>query len=82
VPLTTGKPQEFRIRLRGAEQVHLRIGPDRWLPMGRAADDPALYRLTADVPRGAPVQIMAREPRSAGPHWMLVDFSLPPGRDR
>ncbi len=50
--------------------------------MAAEAGDPPLYRLTADVPRGPPVQIMARQPGSTGPHWMLVDFSLPPGRDR
>ncbi len=44
VPLATGKPQEFRIRLRGAEQVHLRIGPGRGCPW---RPRPAIPRCTA-----------------------------------
>ena len=74
VPLPVGKAQEFKIRVRGAAQVQLRIGPDKWLPLERAAGDAELYRLTASVPEAGSVQIVARLPQGGNTYWTLVDF--------
>jgi hypothetical protein len=79
VPLTAGKPQDFRIRVRGAEQVHLRIG-EQWLPMDREAGDKDVYRVTATIPPGASARILAKQPGKDSPHWTLVDFA--PGKPK
>lgn len=75
VPLPTGKAQNFRIRVHGAEQVKLRLGPRRWIPMERAANDKELYRVTAIVPGADSVQIVARPPGTDNTYWTLVNFS-------
>ena len=59
VPLAAGKDQEFKIRVRNAEQVQLRVGPRKWIPMQRASNDPELYQVTASVPADTSVQIVA-----------------------
>ena len=75
VPLPAGKAQDFKIRVHGAEQVQLRIGPRQWTPMERAANDVELYHLTATVPAAASVQIVARPPRAGNTYWTLADFT-------
>ncbi|MEI8371541.1 MAG: transglutaminase domain-containing protein [Planctomycetota bacterium] len=75
VPLPAGKAQEFKIRVHGAEQVQLRIGQQKWIPMERAADDAELYHVTATVPEADSVQIVARAPRASNTYWTLVDFT-------
>ena len=75
VPLVTGAPQEFKIRVHGAEEVHLRIGTTRWLPMPQAAGTPQVYRLSAQVSPGETVQILAKPPGRNQQHWTVVDFT-------
>ena len=75
VPLTPGRREQFKIRVRGAEQVHVRIGENRWLPMTRSSDDREVYHLAAEVPADGSVRIMAKEPGKDSRHWTLVDFS-------
>ena len=74
-PLVTGAPQEFKIRVHGAEAVHLRTGTTRWLPMPQAADAPQVYRLSAQVSPGDTVQIVAKPPGRNQQHWTVVDFA-------
>ncbi|MGA2033134.1 MAG: transglutaminase domain-containing protein [Thermoguttaceae bacterium] len=75
VPLTTDKPQEFKIRVRGAEEVHLRIGGRQWLPMKTGPEEKEVYRATATIPRDTAVQIVAKQPGQDASHWTLVDFT-------
>jgi len=74
VPLATGQPLTFKIRLRGAEQVHLVIG-DRWLPMQPVSGQKDMYKATAEIPAGAAVRLMAKEAARGSSHWTLVDFT-------
>jgi hypothetical protein len=74
VPLAAGKEQEFKIRVRNAGKVQLRLGRQTWIPMPPAADDPELYRVTAAVPAEGLVRIVA-QPRSGGSSWTLADFT-------
>jgi hypothetical protein len=76
VPLANGKPQEFKIRVQGAEQVHLLLDK-QWVPMERVAGEKDLYRTTATVAQGQAVRIMAKEPGKDKQHWGVVDFASP-----
>ena len=67
VPLTAGKEQDFKIRVRNAENVQLRLGPKKWIPMQPAADDPELYQVTATVPADSLVRIVGLPTRPAAP---------------
>lgn len=75
VPLITGKDQEFKIRVRNAEQVQLRVGAQKWVPMLRAQNDPELYQATAAIPADASVQIVALPPRGGNTYWTIADFA-------
>jgi len=73
-PLPADKPQEFKIRVRGAEQVQLRVGEQKWIPMQAAASEPELYTVTAAAPAEAHVQIVARPPHAGNTYWTIVDY--------
>jgi hypothetical protein len=83
VPLTAGasKPDaqarnvQFKIRVRNAQKVQLRIGQRQWIPMQPAADDAELYQVTAAVPADTSVQIVALPPHRDNTYWTLVDFT-------
>ena len=75
VPLRSGKDQEFRIRVRNAQQVQLRVGEKKWIPMRRAASDPDLYQLIASVPADARLQIVALPPQGGNTYWTIVDYA-------
>ncbi len=75
VPLTTGKDQQFTIRVRNAKTVQLRIGERKWIPLQPASDDPERYQVTASVPPDTSVQIVALPPRGGNTYWSLVDFT-------
>ncbi len=75
VPLAAGTDQQFKIRVRNAEQVQLLVGPRKWIPMQRASNDPELYQVTTLVPADTSVQIVALPPRRGNRYWTLVDFT-------
>ena len=75
MPLAAGKDQEFKIRVRNAEKVQLRVGPQTWIPMQRAASDPELYQATASLPADRSVQIVASPPRGGNTYWTIVDYA-------
>lgn len=78
VPLAAGKPLVFKVGVSGAEQVSLVIGDKQWLPMKPVPEEKDVYQHTIEVPRGAAVRIMAKEPSRGASHWTLVDFTPVP----
>jgi hypothetical protein len=71
--LPAGQRAEFKIRVRGAEKVQLRIGDDQWIPMRQAAD--GFYAVGAVVPAGSSVKIVANPSSGGNTYWTLADFS-------
>jgi len=74
VPLAAGRPVPFKIRVRGASRVSLLIGEKQWQKLDPHPADKDVYQLTATVPRGLPVKLMAKGPADKS-HWTLVDFT-------
>ena len=75
VPLPTGRPLSFRIRVRGTDEVNLAIGKTPWQPLVPETPGGQVYRITASVPPGVPVKITAKRPVGDHPYWTLVDFT-------
>lgn len=75
VPLAADKEQEFKIRVRNAEKVQLRLGPRKWIPMQPAADDPELYQVTATVPADSLVRIVGLPQGPGATYRTLADFT-------
>jgi len=73
VPLSTGQPMEFCVRVRAGE-VQLAVGAQPWQPLARDAREPDTFRLTASVPSGAAAKLVTKDPRTGG-YTTLVDFS-------
>jgi len=75
LPLATGKPLGFRIRVRDTDEVHLVIGKRPWLPLARDPLQEDVFQLTSEVPPGLPVRLTAKKPAGGHAYWTLVDFT-------
>ena len=54
LPLATGKPLSFKVRLSGAHDVSLSVGDEPWHRFVRSPTEKDLYELTTTIPAGAP----------------------------
>ncbi len=75
VPLAADKEQEFKIRVRSAQRVQLRVGPRKWIPLQRAAGESELYQVTASIPADTSVRIVASPPGGGNTYWTIVDYA-------
>ena len=75
MPLVAGKDQEFKIRVRKAEKVQIRVGPQTWIPMQRASSDPELFQATTSLPADRSVRIVASPLRGGDTYWTIVDYA-------
>jgi hypothetical protein len=74
VPLVADKPQQFKIRVHGAEQVQLLLDGKKWLRMSRIAGQTDVFQIMQEIPAGADVRIMAKTPGKGTMHWALVEY--------
>ena len=75
IPLEAGRPQEFKIRVHGAETVCLEIGNKQQLPMKASVSDPELYQLVVTVPAYTSVRTVAKKAGKNELIWPLVNFT-------
>ncbi len=74
VPLQTNQPLVFQLHLSGAKNVHLVVGDKTWQKLWADPAERGLYRLTAQVPRGQSVMLVAEPARSDRKYATLVEF--------
>jgi len=74
LPIPTGRPTSFRIRVPGAAEVNLVIDR-RWQELSRVPGQDHLFSLTATVPPGASAVLAAKPPGNDAGHQTLVSFT-------
>jgi len=74
VPIATGRPTSFRIRVPGASEVNLVIDK-RWQKLRPVAGQDDLFELSAAIPQGAWALLVAKPPGSDGGHQTLLSFT-------
>jgi hypothetical protein len=75
VPLPTGRPVTFKVRLQGTNDVRLAIGERPWLALEPAAGQQSLFQLTTTVPPGERVRLNAKQATGAASYATLIDFT-------
>jgi hypothetical protein len=75
VPLATGTPLKFQVRLQRAHDVSLAIGDKPWLRLTRSPGEDDLYELTTSVPAGANVRLNAKLSPDADTYKKLIEFT-------
>jgi hypothetical protein len=75
VPLATGNPITFKIRLQGTADVQLTIGDRTWLPLQPVAGQANTFQLTAAVPPGQRVRLNAKPTTGGSSYSTLIDFA-------
>jgi hypothetical protein len=79
VPLATGRPITFKVRLQATSDVQLAIGDRTWLPLQPVAGQPNTFQLTTTVPPGQRVRLNAKPSSGGSSYATLIDFT-PNGR--
>jgi len=74
VPIASGRPAAFRIRVPGASEVNLVIGK-HWQKLRRQPGEDDVFQLSATVPRGAAVVLAAKASGTGAGHQTLLGFT-------
>ena len=75
VPLTTGKPLKFKVRLQRGHDVSLAIGDKPWLRLTPSPGEDNVYELTTAIPAGADVRLNAKLSPDADTYKKLIEFT-------
>ena len=75
VPLPTGRPVTFKVRLEGTGDVQLAIGDRPWLALGPVAGQQNTFQLTTTIPPGQRVRLNAKPSAGATSYATLIDFT-------
>lgn len=75
VPLPTGRPVTFKVRLQGTDDVQLAIGDRPWLALQPVAGQKNAFQLTTTVPPGQRVRLNATPSTGARSYATLIDFT-------
>jgi hypothetical protein len=75
VPLATGEPLTFKVRLQGAHDVSLAIGNKPWLRLAPSPGQRNVYELKTPIPAGADVRLNAKLSPDADSYKKLIEFT-------
>ena len=75
VPLPTGRPVTFKVRLRGTGDVQLAIGDQPWLALEPVAGEENAFQLTTAVPPGQRVRLNVKPSTGGASYATLIDFT-------
>ncbi len=75
VPLPTGRPVTFQVRLQGTRDVRLAIGDRPWLALEPVAGRENVFQLTTTVPPGQRVRLNAKPTTGGASYATLIDFT-------
>jgi len=78
VPLPTGTPIPFQVRLNGAHDVRLAVGDEQpWRRLQPDPQSPNVYRIETTIPAGVRVRINAKLAPQDKSYATLIEFSPP-----
>jgi len=75
LPLATGKPLLFKIRLHGAHDVSLSAGDEPWLRLTPSPTEKDMYELKTTIPADVHVHLNAKTSPNSDSHTVVIDFS-------
>jgi hypothetical protein len=75
IPLPTGKPLKFKVRLQRAHDVSLAIGDKPWLRLTPTPGEENVYELTTPIPADSEVRLNAKLSPEADSYKKLIEFT-------
>ena len=75
LPLATGKPLSFKVRLQGAHDVSLSVGDEPWVRLAPTPTEKDIYELKTTIPAEVHVHLNAKTSPNSDNHTVVIDFS-------